>query len=162
MSNYVQYFLIPELCFATSMGYEKFEELTVHHPNMTCTYMYNAYCLNFVLFLFCFVFFFFLVGWQPSPQSWCQQKRGSSYRTAGICWHSPQSSGMPCSFSVFLVSLGIFRTSLNSSSIDELGNWCHPRLVGALHKYQAQQGGSMATLRARTSPASGHQPALSH
>ena len=35
---------------------------------------------------------------------------------------------------------------LNSSPVDELGNWCHPRLVGALGKYQAQQGGSMATL----------------
>ena len=35
---------------------------------------------------------------------------------------------------------------LNSFPVDELGNWCHSRLVGGLHKYQAQQGGSMATL----------------
>ena len=27
---------------------------------------------------------------------------------------------------------------LNSSPIDELGNWCHQRLMGALHKYQAR------------------------
>ena len=51
---------------------------------------------------------------------------------------------------------------LNSSPIDKLGSWCHPRLVRALCKYQAQQGGSMATLWAGTSPASGHQPAPSH
>ena len=34
----------------------------------------------------------------------------------------------------------------NSSPINELGNWCYQRLVGALQKYQAQQGGSMAAL----------------
>ena len=39
-----------------------------------------------------------------------------------------------------------FSPKLNSSPIDELGNWCHSRLVGAPRKYQAQQGGSMATL----------------
>ena len=38
------------------------------------------------------------------------------------------------------------KRGLNSAPIDELGNWCHPRLVGVLCKYQAQQGGSMATL----------------
>ena len=42
--------------------------------------------------------------------------------------------------------LGNFNNHLNSSSIDELGNWCHQRLVGALHKYKAQKGDSMATL----------------
>ena len=36
--------------------------------------------------------------------------------------------------------------SLNSLPIEELGNWCHLRLVGALYKYQVQEGGSMATL----------------
>ena len=35
--------------------------------------------------------------------------------------------------------------TLNSSSIDELGNWCYQRLVGAPRKYQAQQGGFEAT-----------------
>lgn len=30
---------------------------------------------------------------------------------------------------------------LNSSPIDELGNWCQERLVGAPPKYKAQQGG---------------------
>ena len=29
-----------------------------------------------------------------------------------------------------------------NETIDELGNWCHERLVGAQHKYEAQQGGS--------------------
>ena len=29
----------------------------------------------------------------------------------------------------------------NSSPIDELGNWCQQRLVGAQCKYEAQQGG---------------------
>jgi len=38
------------------------------------------------------------------------------------------------------------KLSINSLPINELGNWCHQRLVGALLKYQAQQGGSMATL----------------
>ena len=36
--------------------------------------------------------------------------------------------------------------TLNSSSIDELGKWCYQRLVGAPRKYQAQQGGFVATL----------------
>ena len=40
-----------------------------------------------------------------------------------------------------------------------LGNWSHQRLVGALLKYQAQQGGSMATLYKRE-PAL--QPTASH
>ena len=35
---------------------------------------------------------------------------------------------------------------LNSSPIDELGNWCYQKLVGSPRKYQAQHGGSMATL----------------
>ena len=52
--------------------------------------------------------------------------------------------------------------ALNSSPIDEFGSWYHPRLVGALCKYQAEQGGSMATLWAGTSPASNHQPTPSH
>ena len=29
---------------------------------------------------------------------------------------------------------------LNSSPIDELGNWCHQRLVGHQQIYKAQQG----------------------
>ena len=52
-------------------------------------------------------------------------------------------------------------TFLNSLPV-ELVNWCYQRLVGALWKYQAQHGGSMATLGVGTSPASGHQPAPSH
>ena len=35
---------------------------------------------------------------------------------------------------------------LNSFPIEEFGNWCHQTLVGAPQKYQAQNGGSMATL----------------
>ena len=49
----------------------------------------------------------------------------------------------------------------NLLSIDKLGNCCLQWLVGALQKYKAQQGGSMATLWAGNSPAGGHQPALS-
>ena len=30
---------------------------------------------------------------------------------------------------------------LNSSTTDELGNLCHERMVGTLHKYESQQGG---------------------
>ena len=31
--------------------------------------------------------------------------------------------------------------NLNSSSKDELGNWCHERLMGPLGKYEAKQRG---------------------
>ena len=46
--------------------------------------------------------------------------------------------------------------SLNPSPIDVLENWCHQRLGGGGGKNN-RQGGSMATLWAGTSPASGHQ-----
>ena len=45
------------------------------------------------------------------------------------------------SLSWTLLSL-LYMLTLNALPIDELGNWCQPRLVGALCKYQAQQGGS--------------------
>ena len=51
---------------------------------------------------------------------------------------------------------------LITNNIDELGSWCHQRLVGVMQKYKTQQGGSMATVWAGTSPASNHQSALSH
>ena len=51
--------------------------------------------------------------------------------------------------------------TLNLLPIDELGNWCHQRLVGSQWKYKAQQGGSMGSLWVGTSPASGHNPAPS-
>ena len=41
---------------------------------------------------------------------------------------------------------------LNSSPTDEPGNWCHERLVRALCKYDAQQGGFHGD------PVSGNQP----
>jgi len=41
---------------------------------------------------------------------------------------------------------------LNSSPIDELGNWSQERLVGAPRKYEAQQGGFHGD------PVSGKQP----
>ena len=41
---------------------------------------------------------------------------------------------------------------LNSSSIDDLGNWCHEKLVWALCKYEAQQGGCHGN------PMSGNKP----
>ena len=30
---------------------------------------------------------------------------------------------------------------LITGTVDELEDWCHERLVGVLHKYEAQQGG---------------------
>ena len=48
----------------------------------------------------------------------------------------------------------------NIKLIDELGNWCHQRLVGGPQKYNAQPGGSMATLQVGAIRANGHQPAL--
>lgn len=64
-------------------------------------------------------------------------------------------------FLCFLLSLwdALVYCCLNSSLIDELGNWCHQRLIGAPLKYQAQQEGSMANLWTGTSPASCHQTA---
>ena len=49
------------------------------------------------------------------------------------------------------VQLQIIYVYLHTLPTDELGDWCHQRLVGALCKYQAQRGGSMATLWAGTS-----------
>ena len=49
---------------------------------------------------------------------------------------------------------------LNSPSMDELGNWCHQRLVGPPWKYKAQQGGSMATRMSRNQPCKGPPTSL--
>ena len=59
------------------------------------------------------------------------------------------------------VIIACIYSTLNSSPIDELGNWCQERLVGGLRKYEAQQGGFHGD------PVSGNQrslrpPALSH
>ena len=87
-----------------------------------------------------------------------------------MCNHD-EGSCMGCNtlFIHFVLKLCLADTSLllNSSPIDELWNWCHlncyvshsinkvattttttttTRLVGAPCEYQAQQGGSMATL----------------
>ena len=48
---------------------------------------------------------------------------------------------------------------LNSTPIDELGNWCHERLVGPCASMRQSRKVSMATLWAGTSPSSGKQPA---
>ena len=52
--------------------------------------------------------------------------------------------------------------SIMFKSVGELGNWCRQRLLGALWKYKAEEGGSLATLWTGTSPSSSHQPSLSH
>ena len=51
---------------------------------------------------------------------------------------------------VFVVRSILDYPDLNSSPIDDLGNWCHQKLVGAPRKYQAQHGGSMTALQAAT------------
>ena len=51
---------------------------------------------------------------------------------------------------VFVVQSILDYPDLNSSPIDDLGNWCHQKLVGTPLKYQAQHGGSMAALQAAT------------
>jgi len=47
-----------------------------------------------------------------------------------------------------------FCCSFNSSPIDELGNWCHKRLVevGALQQYKALQGGFCGKPVSRNQP----------
>ena len=72
------------------------------------------------------------------------------------CFHTA-SHCVSCQIFCLLIQKHLLMViKLIANNIDELGNWCHQRLVVDSRKYQPQQGGSMATLRAGTSPASSH------